>query len=169
MISKWRDQALTLKVGLICINKWRKNAFFQRIIYSGRKHLHVLMSQASVLFPLRIVCLVVNSGKGSSKSLEIFIGNIAVTDTFQQFFQRDCFCSRFVSGYRSRLFVFRHAYGIYQIEAILAEGIWCDVAKLLITNSAHTTSFHLDIQWFRLHIAHEHDHLQWLDIRSCCD
>ena len=69
---------LTFIVRLISAYKQWKNAFLQRIVYSSRKFLHVIMRQTDKLFPLRIIRLVVYSGKRCRKPFEILVRNIAI-------------------------------------------------------------------------------------------
>ena len=83
MIGKWGNQSFPLVIGLVYADKRWECAIVKCIINSGSKSLHVIMGQAGELISLRIIRLVIYSGKRCCKTLQIFIGEIAMTDPLQ--------------------------------------------------------------------------------------
>ena len=120
------------------------------------------------LFTLFVIALVVDTCEFGSNQAEIVVVHVAVSQQLQQPLQRDillgftrawtCYC----------LMALGHAYGIYEKEAILAKGIGCDVAQLVVANSAHSATLHLDIKRLGSHIAHEYQHFKRFHIRTRC-
>ena len=60
--------------------------------------------------------------------------------------------------------MFRHTYGIHQIEQVFAESIGCDIAQLFVADGSHATAFHLRVELFRANITHEHHDFKGFDV-----
>ena len=138
----------------------------QRIIDTCCKILHSDSGQPLKLSTLLIVGLGVDSGQSAGENLQILIIHIAVRDALKQFLEGNRAWLG-VCG-RSRYFhlMLRNPNGIDQIEKVFAMGVGRYDAKLLVSDGAHTASFHLGIERFGFDVTHKHHHFNRLDIRS---
>ena len=59
-----------------------------------------------------------------------------------------------------------HTNSIHKNIIIFGNGIGGDIPQHVIVNGAHTSPFHLDIEWFGGDIAHEHYNFKWLHIST---
>ena len=128
MVSQRSHQSLSFNVRLINTFVWRQRVFLQGIKDCSRDFLHSTICQPLELLALLVRTLIVDASELSGNQAQIVVVDVAMCQQFQQAFERDGLYRLATARLRCCFRTFGHAYSIDKEEAVLAEGIWSDVA-----------------------------------------